>query len=204
MRSDKIINNKKQLELILEKIPPHPKPRYELEQYLTPGDLVATILWTAYLRGDIKGKTVADLGCGTGKFCSGITALGGYCLCVEIDINSLNVAKEFVDENAEFINADIRFLNLRKVDTVVQNPPFGVVNKGIDLIFLEKALQIANVVYSIHKSNEQSRKIILGKAKEYGFSVEVISTKYKLKPYYPWHIKKAHEFLVDVFLFKKS
>ena len=109
-----------------------------------------------------------------------------------------------MDINAEFINADVRFLNLRKVNTVIQNPPFGVINKGIDLAFLEKALQIADVVYSIHKSNEQSKKIILKKAKELGFSVEVISTKYRLRPYYPWHTKKVHEFLVDVFLFEKS
>ncbi|CAM9502521.1 unnamed protein product, partial [Choristocarpus tenellus] len=40
------------------------------------------------------------------------------------------------------------------VDTVIMNPPFGTRNSGIDMIFLEQALQVASTaVYSMHKSS---------------------------------------------------
>ena len=63
---------------------------------------------------------------------------------------------------------------------------------------------MANVIYSIHKSNQKSREIIINLAKMYNFNVSIITEKFKLKPYYPWHRKRAHEFLVDVYLFSKE
>ncbi len=33
---------------------------------------------------------------------------------------------------------------------MLQNPPFGVQKRGADRIFLEKALKVANAVYSLH------------------------------------------------------
>ena len=177
-----------------------------MEQYITPSYLASELIWTAYLRGDIKGRKVVDLGCGTGKLCSGISLLGGYCICVDIDYEALKVAKEFFEKEslqAEVLNADIRCLEL-KADTVIQNPPFGVVNKGTDLEFLSKAFEIANAIYSIHKSNEKSRNIIVKLSESKGFKTEVITKKFKMKIYYPWHKKRIHEFLVDIYLFSKK
>ena len=177
-----------------------------MEQYVTPSYLASELIWIAYLRGDIKGKKVVDLGCGTGKLCSGISLLGGYCVCVDIDYEALKIAKEFFEKEslqAEMLNANIRYLEL-KADTVIQNPPFGVVNKGVDLEFLSKAFEIANVIYSIHKSNERSRSIIINLSKSKGFRAELLTQKFKMKAYYPWHKKKIHEFLVDIYLFSKN
>ncbi|MBP1357244.1 MAG: methyltransferase domain-containing protein, partial [Sulfolobus sp.] len=145
---------------------------------MTPSYLASEIIWIAYLRGDIKGKKVVDLGCGTGKLCSGISLLGGYCICVDIDEESLKMAKHFFEKeslikNSDFLNADIKYLQIRS-DTVIQNPPFGVVNRGIDLLFLSKALEIADTIYTIHKSNEKTRKMILDIGKERGFKVEIL------------------------------
>lgn len=198
--------DKKQLELILQKTPSHPSPKYELEQYLTPANLAAQIIWIAYLKGDIRGKIVVDLGCGTGIFCKGITLLGGYCLCVDVDNESLSLAKDFIGrESASFIQAEVSSLTLsRRVDSVIQNPPFGVVKRGMDIIFLNKALEIANYVYSLHKSNEKSRELISRIASDMGFKNEVISLNYRLKYYYPWHKKKFHEFYVDLYRFYKD
>lgn len=177
-----------------------------MEQYITPSYLASELIWTAYLRGDIKDKKVIDLGCGTGKLCSGISLLGGYCICVDIDYEALKIAKEFFEKEslqADILNSDIKYLELR-ADTVIQNPPFGVVNKGADLEFLSKAFEIANVIYSIHKSNERSRSIIFKLSENKGFKTEVLTQKYKMKAYYPWHKKKIHEFLVDIYLFSKN
>ena len=39
-----------------------------------------------------------------------------------------------------------------RVDTVLQNPPFGVKKLHADGIFLERAFESAGVAYSFHKS----------------------------------------------------
>lgn len=176
---------------------------------MTPPELVASIVWLAYLRGEIVGRRVVELGCGTGPFCVAVTILNGYCICVEIDEESIHKGKEYASKYSllsriDYLQANVENLHLRRVDVVFQNPPFGVVNRGIDIIFLRKAMEIGNVIYSIHKSNEESRRIILELAKEKGYNVDLISTKYKLKAYYPWHKKKFHEFLVDIYLFTKT
>ncbi|MEM3972321.1 MAG: METTL5 family protein [Saccharolobus sp.] len=197
--------NKREIERTIETyIKPHPNPKYNLEQYLTPPSLVSQIIWHAYLSGHISGKRVCDLGCGTGAFCFAISLLGGYCTCVEIDLESLEIAKKTIgDFNADFVQADATY-PIGKFDTIIQNPPFGVVKRGIDLDFLKSSFQMANVIYSIHKSNQKSREIIINLAKMYNFNASIITEKFKLKPYYPWHRKRAHEFLVDVYLFSKE
>ncbi|MCY0873708.1 MAG: METTL5 family protein [Acidianus infernus] len=179
-----------------------------LEQYLTPPEVVADIVWLAFLRGEIKGKRVADLGCGTGRFCAAASFLGAYCACIEIDNDSITLAKKVFKDlgiDADFINADVEyFYSQSKFDTVIENPPFGVKRKGYDLIFLNSALDLSNdVVYSIHKSNEKSEKIIKNIARKKGFSSEVITTNFEIGYYYPWHRNEIHKFLVDIYLFKK-
>ncbi|MEM3323124.1 MAG: METTL5 family protein [Metallosphaera sp.] len=189
----------------MESVPPHPKPKWELEQYLTPSYIASTIVWTAYVRGEIENKRVADLGCGTGRFCLGISALGGHCTCVDIDRDSLEVAKSTlrtIDAEAEFVEADCNSFNGR-FDTVIQNPPFGNAVRGIDLNFLRKALEIANTVYSIHRSNPKSREIIIREANSMGFKVETIELAFPLLAYYPWHREKVHKILVDIYSFRK-
>ncbi|WP_218260222.1 METTL5 family protein [Saccharolobus shibatae] len=153
----------------------------------------------------MSNKKVVDLGCGTGVFCFVASLLGAYCTCVEIDLGSLETARDMKSElnlDIELLNADVTQFHGR-FNTVIQNPPFGVVNRGIDIKFLQTAFSVADTVYSIHKSNERSREIIIKMAKEYGFSAEILSEKYKLKPYYPWHMKRVHEFLVDIYFFSK-
>jgi putative methylase len=62
---------KKKLEIILSRMKSIPNPKAELEQYEIPGDLGAQILNIAYLSGDLKNKTIADFGCGSGKLAIG-------------------------------------------------------------------------------------------------------------------------------------
>lgn len=46
--------------------------------------------------------------------------------------------------------------------------------------------------------------MILEIGKEKGFKVEILTQKFKIKQYYPWHRKEVHEFLVDIYLLTKN
>ena len=146
---------KKQLEMILQKIPSFEKPIVNLEQYQTPAEIAADILFIAYQFGDIENKTVLDLGCGTGIFSIGAKIMGAKkVIGVDIDNNCLKVARNYTKEIKEkitYINKDIRDIKIN-CDTVIMNPPFGAQknNKKADRRFIEKGFEIASVIYSIH------------------------------------------------------
>jgi len=61
-------------------------PNVDLEQYRTPPELAAHLIHTADLQGDIDGRTVIDLGCGTGMLALG-AALRGPRTVVGLDID---------------------------------------------------------------------------------------------------------------------
>lgn len=71
----------KNLQYALEDIETFENPKIELEQYTTSSHIAACILHTAqFVFGDIKGKAVADLGCGSGVLCIGAALLDAtYC-----------------------------------------------------------------------------------------------------------------------------
>lgn len=146
---------KKQLEMILQKVPSFEKPIINLEQYQTPAEIASDILFIAYQFGDIENKTVLDLGCGTGIFSIGANILGAKKIIgVEIDENCLKVARKYAKENnmkITFINKDIKDIKI-KCDTIIMNPPFGAQKSNIkaDRKFIEKGFEIASVIYSLH------------------------------------------------------
>ena len=57
----KKIKRKKHLEMRIQSIPPHPKPKVELEQYATPSVIASDLLWNAFSLGDIENKNIVDL-----------------------------------------------------------------------------------------------------------------------------------------------
>ena len=71
-----MISSKKDLEIILSTLKGFERPKPELEQYTTPSSLAAELLWQAYIDGNIEGKIVVDLGCGTGILALGAAILG--------------------------------------------------------------------------------------------------------------------------------
>ena len=116
------ISKKKHLEMILEKVPKHPNPKVDLEQYSTPATIAADLIWNAYGLGDIDGMSVLDLGCGTGIFAIASSLMGAsYSLGVDIDEESISLAKitqngifrehDIDDANANFIVGDINLFN---------------------------------------------------------------------------------------------
>lgn len=143
------------LEMALERLEGFADPSARLEQYLTPAPLGARLLYHACMRGDIRGRSVCDLGCGTGMLAIGAAMLGA-CRVVGIDIDPRAV--EAATRNAsrlglsiEFSVADIHSAGAvsGRFDTVVMNPPFGAQTKHADRPFIDAALAIGNRVYAI-------------------------------------------------------
>ena len=144
------------LERFLAGVKPNPAPNAKLEQYTLNESAAATTLYlAAYTYGDVLGKRVLDLGCGTGRLALGAVFLGAESvLGVDIDVGALNVAvKNSIsagfEDNISWVAGDIAAI-AGKFDTVIQNPPFGVQRRTADRRFLEKALEVSDAVYSLH------------------------------------------------------
>ncbi len=152
---------KHQLAIVLSKLKTFENPKPLLEQYSTDSNVAADILWNAFMIKDIEGKTIADLGAGTGILGIGCLELGAKTVhFVEKDkdvIDQLNFNLSPYDENFKVINKDVNDFT-KKVDVVVMNPPFGVQKRKADKIFVKKAIEIAITSYYIGKV--ESKKFI--------------------------------------------
>lgn len=158
------------LERLLSSIPPHPAPQAALEQYATPASLAAPLLHEALHLGDIGGRRVLDLGCGTGVFAIGAALLGaGEVAALELDPAALAVARQHAERlgaDVEFHQGDVRDWE-GAADTVLMNPPFGAQVRGADRAFLDAAFRSAGVVYTLH--NATTREFVEAYAAAAGF-----------------------------------
>jgi len=197
---------KRELAVILSKLKSFYKPKVKLEQYMTEPDIAADALWIAYMYGDIKGKIITDLGCGTGTFGFGSLLLGAKkSYMVEVDKETLDIAKEnkkILEKelkkklNAQLIKKDIRNFK-KKSDIVIQNPPFGVQKSHTDKMFLLKAMEIAPKIYSFHKI--ESENFIQKFTKENGFNARLIKTyNLPIKRMYFFHTKRIYKVKVGL------
>ncbi len=196
----------KYLEIILERIPSFRNPKLHLEQYITPTPIAAKILWLAFLRGDIEGKIVLDLGCGTGRLAIGSALLGAKeVICIDIDPEALSIARRSYEELcSEFALSPIMFvvMDLRKNPslyprsmecTVIMNPPFGVQSRGADIEFLKCSMRLCRTIYSIHKFSEGFLKILNDLCRGYGFTYEIINRiNFPIRWFLPKHRRKVY------------
>jgi putative methylase len=218
------------LEMFLSQIEAHPSPRPNLEQYTISTDVAATMLYIAtYANNDIVGKRVLDLGCGTGRLALGAAFLGAeQVVGVDIDKSAVKLAfessvKACLKERVQWVAGDINAIH-GDFDIVLQNPPFGVQKRGADLKFLEKALETAKVIYSLHKHPEPD-KIFVKELKackagiiqvapspflkrfieRYGGRIRAVYAMIMTIPYmFSFHEKRKHEFVVDLFIIDKK
>lgn len=199
------------LGIILSRINGFSKPDVRVEQYETDAEIAATVLWQAKLHGDI-GKVSADLGAGSGILGIGALLLGAKKVYfVENDSSAVDISKnnwakiksEYkVDGEAIFLCQDINEFD-GKVDVVFQNPPFGTKVRHADKVFLEKAMKIAPIVYSFHKS--ETKAFIEGFCRANGFNVANIwDFKFPLKAKYEFHARKIHRINVSCFRILKE
>lgn len=207
--------NKKQLAIVLSKLKENETPKAELEQYTIPGDLAAQVINIAYLSDDIKEKRILDLGCGSGRLAIGSILMGAKeAIGVDVDSKVLEIARENIKETElltglkikdkiKFINSDVLDIKM-KVDTVIQNPPFGIQKTHADRDFFKKALECANNIYSLHRSYEKSRDFLRKFVSKNGGKVErIIKFKFRIPYMFKFHEKPHVEYDVDLLIISK-
>jgi len=146
---------KKQLEILLERIPQPKNPSPNKEQYMTPASIASDILYIAHQFNDISDKTLLDLGCGTGVFSVGASLIGAKKIFgIDFDKELLHIAQTYAQENnldIEYKLQDVKNVTI-SCDTLIMNPPFGAQksNQKADRTFIEKGFELATVIYSLH------------------------------------------------------
>lgn len=192
---------KKKLEILLEKVEPFEAPKVRLEQYITPAKIAAEVLHHAHLKGDIEGRVVFDLGCGTGKFAIGAALLGAKEVYgFDADEEALKVAKKNAEKLAlaiAWIKSDVKDIK-GSCDTVIQNPPFGVKKEKADRAFLKKALELGRVIYSMHRA--ETREFVTRYIEKLGGIItDVKRVEFLLPHSYKFHRKEKKKISVDVY-----
>ena len=205
------MRSKKELAIILSKLKDFDFPDTKLEQYSTPSEIAADILWVAYMNGDIHSKTVLDAACGPGIFGLGALLLGAKKVYfVDLDKKILKTAKENIKEikksynvgNSIFKQQDI--INFKtKVNTVIQNPPFGVQKEHADKTFLKKAMEVCDKIYSIHKI--ESEGFIRTLSRENNFLLKkIIPLIFSIKQTQKYHKRPIYRFKAACFILSNS
>jgi len=197
---------RKELELFIQSLKPHPEPKPTLEQYtISPETATEMLLIAEYRYRDIDGKRVADLGCGSGRLALGSVYLGAQiAVGIDLDKKAIETAKtnaisSHQERRTQWILSDVTAI-VGGFDTVVQNPPFGVLRRGADRQFIIKALEIGHVVYSLHKSGSNNRAFIKRLAERHGGTItDVYQLKFEIPHMFRFHRKKKHLIEVDLF-----
>jgi putative methylase len=227
--AQKRIIRKLDLERFLSKIAPQPSPQVRLEQYTTSEPVAATLLYVAaFVNDDVVGKSVLDLGCGTGRLSLGAAFLGAQeVVGVDIDKRAIETAAQNsrnldLEGNVQWVIGDIKAVS-GKFDTVLQNPPFGVQIREADRAFLVKALESGKSVYSLHNHPETDNQLVIKLKASGGFFqvqpspfLEQFIAKHggNVKAVYAilmtiprlfvFHKEVKHDFVVDLYVIEAS
>jgi len=179
-------------------------PKIDYEQYGTSVDITSGLLFRAFNLGDIEGCNVVDLCSGPGILGIGAVLMGAEsCTFVEVEKGAVeilrgNIARFDVGEKCTIVEGDA--LNVEgHFETCVMNPPFGIQQGRGDMVFLRKALEIADVVYSIHDGSEKNKEYIPGFIKKLGYQpLEYYIESLALKRSYTFHKKavKQHSVMI--------
>ena len=201
------IRSKKDLEVQLSKLKNFETPSLELEQYATPDSIAADWIWHMALNGEVAGRIILDAACGPGILGIAILLMGArkvyfvdkdesaMKLCMD---NYNKVKEEYEVGEAEFIIEDISLFD-QEVDIVIQNPPFGTKTEHADKRFLEKAFELAPLVYSMHKFSTKS--FVEAIARDFKFKItRVYRYDFAIKAAFKHHKKPVVD--VDVGLWR--
>jgi putative methylase len=181
-------------------------PDPALEQYPTPAELAAHLVALADLHDDLTGRTVADLGAGTGMLALAAATLAPErVLAVDCDADALRVAREnearvAPDTAVDWLRGDATRPPLAGVDTVVMNPPFGAQrgNEHADRAFLAAAADLASVSYSVH--NAGSREFVESFAGDNGGEVtHAFAAEFPVDAQFAFHTSDREALDVEVF-----
>ena len=225
--AQKRLIRKLDLELFISKVSPQPNPQVHLEQYTISEQIAANMLYiAAYTNDDIVGKSILDLGCGTGRLGLGASFVGAKNV-VGVDIDRLaiktaseNSKKAGLADSVQWILSEIGAV-VGRFDTVLQNPPFGVQTRAADRMFLVKALEVGNSIYSLHNHPEVDIRLIKQlKAsqgciqvhaspflerlivKNSGTVIAVYAMIMTIPHMFDFHKKLKHDFVIDLYVIK--
>ena len=228
--AQKRIIRKLDLERFLSQIAPHPSPKASLEQYTLSAAVAAKMLYiAAYTNDDIIGKTVVDLGCGTGRLALTASYMGARCVVgVDVEKAAIKAAYETsksvgLSSTVHWVVGDIDAITGR-FDTVLQNPPFGVQRRGADRKFLEKALEVGNAIYSLHNHPETDKRLIKKLKANGGGLVRVPPSPFikrfvedhngavkavyavlmTIPRMFDFHTKAKHEIVIDLYVIRRN
>ena len=223
--AQKRLIRKLDLERFLSTVTAQPNPKVHLEQYTISEQIAANMLYiAANVYDDIVGKSVLDLGCGTGRLGLGAAYLGAAeVVGIDIDPTAIKTARQNASKaelKVEWVNGDIGAVTGR-FDTVLQNPPFGVQTREADRAFLVKALEVGNDIYSLHNHPEVDERLIRMLKSSQGFvqvqpstfierfisknggSVKAVYAMLMTIPkMFDFHTKLKHDFVIDLYLIK--
>jgi len=208
----------RQLEMALQKCAGFDRPKAGREQYQTPAPLAARLLYDAFVNGDVAGKTVTDLGCGTGILAIGAALLGATAVRgVDLDPDALRTA----EKNAALLGADVEFITadlsgtgtdtrmacagkIEPCDTVVMNPPFGAQKQNLhaDRPFIDCALALAPVTYGIFNAGSTPfvEAYIAGRGRVTGR----VAGTFSLKRSFAFHTRDVEEIPVEILRIERA
>jgi len=193
---------KKKLEILLSKLKSSTSPKIMLEQYTTSPKVASELLFLAgFVNNDIKDKNVLDMGSGNGCLAIGAKIMGAKEVTgIEIDNDNIKIAQK----NAATLGVEINWINssidvvLPHFDTIIMNPPFGTRREHADKDFLQKAMELGDTVYSIHKKS--TRQYLIKYIRSKNREVDTLLQMQMEIPYtYEFHIKKREIIEVDLF-----
>ncbi len=192
---------RRNLAILLQRLEALPHPKSMLEQYQTPAEVAADMLFKAYGMRDIQGRVVTDLGCGNGVLAIGAARLGAdKVIALDVDPEAVEVARRNVSSlglDVELHTMDVREYQQR-VDTIFMNPPFGGQRRHADRPFLEVALRFSRAAYSFH--NAETRRFVMRKVESLGGEANLLTTyKFPLHHAHPFHRKDLQEVDVDLY-----
>jgi putative methylase len=183
-------------------------PRTALEQYPTPPELAAHVVHLADLHDDVAGRTVVDLGAGTGMFALA-AALRGPARVVGIELDRAAVTTGRENERRVAASAPVHWIqgdatrppvSFPEPVTVVMNPPFGAQdgNRNADRAFLTTASELSAVSYSVH--NAGSRAFVEAFAADNGGEVtHAFEAEFALNARFDHHTEDVHDVDVEVY-----
>ena len=130
----------------IQAVPLPSRPSAPLEQVATPAEAAADLLVALDRFVGLSGRSVLDLGCGTGRLAVGAALLGADPVVgVEVDATLLPIAR--AASRAANVEVDFQGSSVarwdRPADVVVMNPPFGAQTRNADRPFWDAAFLLA-------------------------------------------------------------
>ena len=183
------------------------EPRISLEQYVTPPQLAADMIHSAYMNQDIEGRKVLDLGTGTGIFAAGAALAGAKnVVAVDVDQAALKIAEENLSELGLNDFVEIREEDYRDVeesfDTVLMNPPFSV-HSDVGIGFFRKAVELADAVYAVsHRGAREGIKDFVASSEHEIEALEEYNVA--LPNTYGFHTEEDRETKMDVIITRQK